>query len=538
MFDHRFSVGSHTDEPTIEVLQNRAKSSVEVKWQPIHSPLMEPESYEISYPGTLKSVDTKTTNLRIPITADNQKSSKHDGIFVLKIEMTYLNKLSNKRAKAVREVLIKTDASYPELSNQEETLLIKILHKKATYLAKIDTIRQEIISNQKEITATEQALGLSLSQVQCNSKQQQFVNIIKLFSKAPEKSLIKLIEANYIPSNDVRDIVKFLYSSKHDPELSKVAIGELLGNPANISLLYEYVQCFEQDFSDKTILQALRIFLDKFRLPGEGQKIDRIIQAFSELYCKLNSEFLELQTASHSPVKFSPDIVHILSYAIIMLNTDSHNPSVKRKMTEDQFLRIVLKNENGFEWKKEFLQHIYRDIQATEIKIRDVGSIETHFANPKAKVFEEPDIEGWLLVLQTEKTIFQKPKWEKKYCCISKKMLCYVDNLSDDEPRGIIPLQNMRVIGLPDDEQKKIINSFQIEAFEGSYLKRSVWNFSKGAHEWSNDSNKINMVKFSARNSKEQQNWITMINECLGVDPLYDQLLKNQQNRKVSKDSL
>ena len=183
MFDHRFSVGSHTDEPTIELFQNRTKSSVEVKWQPIHSPLMEPLSYEISYPGTFKTVDTKTTNLRIPITADNQKSSKHDGIFVLRLEMTYLNKLSNKNAKVLKEALIKTDASYPELSIQEEALLIKILHKKAIYLAKIDTIRQEIISNQKEITYNEQLLGLPLSQVQCNSKQQQFINFIKLFSK-------------------------------------------------------------------------------------------------------------------------------------------------------------------------------------------------------------------------------------------------------------------------------------------------------------------------------------------------------------------
>ena len=36
------------------------------------------------------------------------------------------------------------------------------------------------------------------------------------------------------------------------------------------------------NFTDMDLVEALRIFLSKFRLPGEAQKIDRIIETFSK----------------------------------------------------------------------------------------------------------------------------------------------------------------------------------------------------------------------------------------------------------------
>lgn len=36
------------------------------------------------------------------------------------------------------------------------------------------------------------------------------------------------------------------------------------------------------------------------------------------------------------------DTIYILSFGIIMLNTDSHNPQIKKKMTQDQFLKNFL----------------------------------------------------------------------------------------------------------------------------------------------------------------------------------------------------
>ena len=65
--------------------------------------------------------------------------------------------------------------------------------------------------------------------------------------------------------------------------------------------------------------EAIRSFLTGFRLPGEAQKIDRIMEKFAARYLDCNAgKFANADTA------------FILGYAIIMLQTDLHNllPSV------------------------------------------------------------------------------------------------------------------------------------------------------------------------------------------------------------------
>ena len=42
------------------------------------------------------------------------------------------------------------------------------------------------------------------------------------------------------------------------------------------------------DFTDLILVQALRQFLWSFRLPGEAQKIDRMMETFAQRYCQLN----------------------------------------------------------------------------------------------------------------------------------------------------------------------------------------------------------------------------------------------------------
>ena len=64
-------------------------------------------------------------------------------------------------------------------------------------------------------------------------------------------------------------------------------------------------------------------------LPGESQKIDRITEAFAKSYFgqQASSEF------------HTWDGVHILTFSIIMLNTDLHSPQVKKRMSLEEFVR-------------------------------------------------------------------------------------------------------------------------------------------------------------------------------------------------------
>ena len=74
---------------------------------------------------------------------------------------------------------------------------------------------------------------------------------------------------------------KFLLTTEG---LDKVAVGEYLGEGAdfNKSVLYVYVDSIS--FADMSFDNALRKFLSYFWLPGEAQKIDRMMEKFAERY--------------------------------------------------------------------------------------------------------------------------------------------------------------------------------------------------------------------------------------------------------------
>jgi brefeldin A-inhibited guanine nucleotide-exchange protein len=55
--------------------------------------------------------------------------------------------------------------------------------------------------------------------------------------------------------------------------------------------MHAYVDLF--DFEGKAFVDALRNFLQSFRLPGEAQKIDRFMLKFADRYVKTNLESFE-----------------------------------------------------------------------------------------------------------------------------------------------------------------------------------------------------------------------------------------------------
>jgi len=73
-------------------------------------------------------------------------------------------------------------------------------------------------------------------------------------------------------------IASFLFETS---ELSRVGIGELIGGINNGAILEAF--CTQLDLSGMRYDEALRSFLLHFRLPGEAQIIDRIVQGFFSL---------------------------------------------------------------------------------------------------------------------------------------------------------------------------------------------------------------------------------------------------------------
>ena len=75
---------------------------------------------------------------------------------------------------------------------------------------------------------------------------------------------------------------------------------------------------------------ALRYFLSLFKLPGEAQQIDRILQAFADRWAEGSAGGSAGGSVSGSDV-VDGNVAFILSFALIMLNTDLHNPQARHK---------------------------------------------------------------------------------------------------------------------------------------------------------------------------------------------------------------
>ena len=52
----------------------------------------------------------------------------------------------------------------------------------------------------------------------------------------------------------------------------------------------DVLKCFIQqhDFKEMNLVNALKMVLNSFVLPGESQQIDRITETFAETYCNCN----------------------------------------------------------------------------------------------------------------------------------------------------------------------------------------------------------------------------------------------------------
>ena len=158
----------------------------------------------------------------------------------------------------------------------------------------------------------------------------------RLFNEKPRNGLQYLAENGMLPSPpDPKGVASFLRNGLV-VGLDKVAVGQYLGelgksddssviferSSFHKELLMEFCSSF--GFEHQTVLDGLRMFLATFRLPGEAQMIDRILQAFAESI----SRQCEESSVKGSLKLFSPDekrasdAAYLLSFSIIMLNTD------------------------------------------------------------------------------------------------------------------------------------------------------------------------------------------------------------------------
>ncbi|KAJ6658475.1 hypothetical protein lerEdw1_020030 [Lerista edwardsae] len=260
-----------------------------------------------------------------------------------------------------------------DLTPEECQELENIRRRKQELLADIQRLKDEIA----EVTNEIENLG-STEERKTMQRNKQVAMGRKKFNMDPKKGIQFLIE-NDLLKNTCDAIAQFLYKGEG---LNKTAIGDYLGerDDFNIQVLHSFVELHE--FTDLNLVQALRQFLWSFRLPGEAQKIDRMMEAFAQRYCQCNPGVFQ-----------STDTCYVLSFAIIMLNTSLHNPNVKDKPTVERFIAMNRGINDGGDLPEELLRNLYESIKNEPFKIpEDDGNDLTH-------TFFNPDREGWLLKL-------------------------------------------------------------------------------------------------------------------------------------------
>uniref|UniRef100_A0A8C4HSK4 ADP-ribosylation factor guanine nucleotide-exchange factor 2 (brefeldin A-inhibited) n=1 Tax=Dicentrarchus labrax TaxID=13489 RepID=A0A8C4HSK4_DICLA len=181
---------------------------------------------------------------------------------------------------------------------------------------------------------------------------------IELFNKKPKRG-IQYLQDQGMLGVTAEDIAQFLHQ---EDRLDTTQVGEYLGE--NIKFNKEVMYCYvdQLDFCGRDFVSALRAFLEGFRLPGEAQKIDRLMEKFAARYLECNQG----QT-----LFASADTAYVLAYSIIMLTTDLHSPQVKNKMTKEQYIKMNRGINDSKDLPEEYLSSIYDEIAGKKIAMKE-----------------------------------------------------------------------------------------------------------------------------------------------------------------------
>ncbi|KAK7901666.1 hypothetical protein WMY93_018435 [Mugilogobius chulae] len=182
--------------------------------------------------------------------------------------------------------------------------------------------------------------------LEIRTKKKLLITGTEQFNQKPKKGIQFLQEKGLL--SEPMDSAQVAQWLRENHRLDKKMIGEFISDRKSQDLLDSFVNTFQ--FHGLRIDEALRLYLEAFRLPGEAPVIQRLLETFTDNWHKVNGcPFM------------TNDAGFALAYAVIMLNTDQHNHNVRKQnipMTVEQFK----KNLKGVNGNKDFDQDMLEDI--------------------------------------------------------------------------------------------------------------------------------------------------------------------------------
>jgi len=327
---------------------------------------------------------------------------------------------------------------------------------------------------------------------------------VKQFNLDAKRGLEYLSKSGILNKSSAKEVALFLY---REGRLSKKQIGTFIGDyhDFNQQVLSEFVILHE--FTHLILVQALRQFLWSFRLPGEAMQIDRIMEAFAKHYCLQNPNLFE-----------ETDTCYLLSFSIIMLNTALHNPNVKKKITSEQFVAQNRGINSGKDLPRDILELIYKNIREEPFKIPD----ETY--DDLMYTFFSPEKEGWLL-----KQGGSWKNWKRRWFLLSDRCLYYFQHTAENVPKGIIPLENVKVRLMEDKDGKRFL--FEVYSETNATVKGCKTD-SKGTVVQGNHKS----YRMSASSEEDRSSWVQSIQDSIKEHDFYD--IVNAKKAALRRKSL
>ncbi|CAP39464.2 Protein CBR-GRP-1 [Caenorhabditis briggsae] len=337
-------------------------------------------------------------------------------------------------------------------SESEKMTLPKVRKRKAQLVDEIEALKNEVREVDEELDQ------VYYTHPKSKDYQKIVVNGRKKFNQDPWKALDWLASRNVV-AKDPQALALWM---KAGEGLSKSAI-------------------------------ALRQYLFSFRLPGESQKINRILEKFAEIYA--------LQNPSYG----NADQAHTVAYSCIMVNTLLHNPNVKDKPTLEKYIEM---NEQLLESGAitiEQLTEVYESVSITQFKIPDEVS-------PTGKgsvndILLHAEREGWLFKQSSNPLFSGALSWKKRWFVLSENCLYYFDQMTDKEPKGIITLAN---VGIRKVEAPTRPFMFEIYSLSDGQIKacktEQDGRLVEGRHS---------IYRICAVNDEDMRSWINAISRMM-----------------------
>ncbi|EYC21070.1 hypothetical protein Y032_0020g211 [Ancylostoma ceylanicum] len=200
-------------------------------------------------------------------------------------------------------------------------------------------------------------------------RKRQYRIALNFFNKKPERG-VQLLTAWRFVDDSAESLANLLFGRRG---LSKQMVGEYIATLHSTfhSCVLKYF-IGQIDVRGLEVDMALRKAMQYFFLPKEAEKIDKIIQEFAQHYAKCNPKRTKRFRGGW-------DTIHMIAFAVIMLNTDLHSPNLKasQRMQLEQFIHNLrgqdkMRGEKeGVDIDRACLQGIYERVRAEEIRPGD-----------------------------------------------------------------------------------------------------------------------------------------------------------------------